>query len=315
MMPASASTLFGPALRELQVGVNQTEPDAAKQTLDSASPDGATFSPDMTGQLLSLAAAIGLCLCAGCELAENYTDPSGPRYAGQYAKDPAAPSNLPRVDVLSFNIQFSKEYERAAEEIAESVALSSADVILLQEMDAVGAEYVAEALGHDFVYYPGSVQHGRDFGNAVLSRWPIVADEKILLPHANPTDGRLRIAVCATLRTPLGDLRAYSVHMETPWLGPRARLEQAEAVLVHARRSELPSIIAGDFNTGDPGALEATVALYESEGFVWASRGAGDSLGTLDLTFVRDLAPLQSGTVSTRASDHRPLWANVEIPH
>jgi endonuclease/exonuclease/phosphatase family metal-dependent hydrolase len=215
--------------------------------------------------------------------------------------------------VVSFNVQFSKQYERAAEELASSAALANADILLLQEMDVSGTTHIAEELGYDFVYYPGSVQHGRDFGNAVLSRWPIVADEKIVLPHENPTDGRLRIAVCATLRTPLGDLRAYSVHMETPWLGPRARLDQAQTVLVHARGSELASIIGGDFNTGDPGALGSTVDVFEREGFLWASREAGDTLGTLDLTFVRDLRPIGSGTVSTRASDHRPLWANVEI--
>ena len=240
-------------------------------------------------------------------------DPEGPRYAGQYAPDPLAASLLPRVKLVTFNIQFSKEYERAAGELSASPALAGADIILLQEMDAKGTEHVAAALEQNYVYYPGSVQHGRDFGNAVLSRWPIIADEKILLPHKGPADGRLRIAVCATVQTPLGDVRAYSVHTETPWLGPRARLEQAQAVLVDARSSTLPSVIAGDFNTGDPGSLEETVGLYEAAGFVWASRGGGDSLGTLDSTFVRDFIPLGSGTVGTEASDHRPQWADVEL--
>jgi endonuclease/exonuclease/phosphatase family metal-dependent hydrolase len=267
----------------------------------------------MTCWLRWLSLSSGLCLGSGCELAHNYTDPSGPRYAGWYAEEPATLRDLPRLNVVSFNVQFSKEYARAAAELASSAELADADIILLQEMDVTGTTYIAKALGYDFVYYPGSVQHGRDFGNAVLSRWPIVADEKILLPHANPTDGRVRIAVCATLHTPMGDLRAYSVHLETPWLGPRARMDQAQSVLVHARGSELATIIGGDFNTGDPGALGTTVDVFERAGFLWASREAGDGLGTLDLTFVRDLGTLGSGTVSTRASDHRPLWADVEI--
>lgn len=251
---------------------------------------------------------------SGCSLAHNYTDPAGPRYEGAFARDPLAASRLPVLEAVTFNIQFGKEHELAVMDVKSTPALAGADVLLLQEMDAEGTEAIAKALGLDYVYYPGSVQHGRDFGNAVLSRWPIVADEKIVLPHQSPADGRIRIAVCAVLRTPMGDILAYSVHNETPWLGPRARLEQAEAVLRHARSSQLSTIIAGDFNTGDPGALDATVNLYGEQGFVWASRAAGDGLGTLDLTFVRQLRPLASGSVATAASDHEPLWVEAELP-
>lgn len=41
------------------------------------------------------------------------------------------------------------------------------------------------ALGMSWVYYPAIFRHrsDKDFGNAVLSRWPIIADKKIVLPH------------------------------------------------------------------------------------------------------------------------------------
>lgn len=264
-------------------------------------------------QSVRLLAWVAVMLCAGCELARNYTDADGPRYAGQYAPDPLALSVLPRAKLVTFNIQFSREPEQAALELSRSEALAGADILLLQEMDAPGTDHIAETLGQNYVYYPGSVQKGRDFGNAVLSRGPLVADEKVILPHKNPTDGRQRIAVTATVRTPLGDVQAYSVHTETPWLGPRARLEQAEAVLQHAQGSGLPTVIAGDFNTGDPGALDTTVQMYASEGFAWASQEADASLFTLDLTFVRGFAALRSGDEATAASDHRPQWVDVEI--
>lgn len=278
----------------------------------SARPSSLMFARRGTFWLYQCCAAL-LLAGAGCELAENYPDPEGPRYAGQYASDPTAAWLLPRAKLVTFNIRFSREHERAAQELLSSPALRGADILLLQEMDAEGTEHIAAALALDYVYYPGSVQHGRDFGNAVLSRWPIVDDAKLILPHKSPADGRLRIAVCARLQTPFGDVRAYSIHTETPWLGPRARLDQARAVLEDARTSDLPTIIAGDFNTGDPGALDETIGLHASEGFVWASREAGDSLGTLDSTFVRHWAPLGSGTARTQASDHRPLWVDVEL--
>jgi endonuclease/exonuclease/phosphatase family metal-dependent hydrolase len=254
-------------------------------------------------------------LCVGCDLAQNYTDPEGPRYANDYAPDPAATSALPKVKLVTFNIRFGEDIESAANELANRSDLAGADVVLLQEMHAPGTDTIAAALEQNYVYYPGSVQHGRDFGNAVLSRWPIVTDEKIILPHKSPTDGRIRIAVCATVRTPLGDVRACSVHTETPWLGPRARLEQAESVLLHVGESDLPTLAGGDFNTSDPGALAATVDLYESAGFTWASHDSGDTAGafTLDSAFTRHFDALGSGTVSTEASDHRPQWVNLQF--
>jgi endonuclease/exonuclease/phosphatase family metal-dependent hydrolase len=252
----------------------------------------------------------------GCSLAENYTDPAAPRYSGQFALDPGDPAELPHLRVVTFNVKFGVEYERAGEELAEDPRLAGADIVLLQEMDAPGTDAIAERLGMDYVYYPGSVHKtGRDFGNAVLSRWPLRSDAKLILPHRNPTDGRLRIAVMAVVDTPLGPVRAYSVHTETPWLGPRARLEQAAAVLEDARDALEPVIAAGDFNTSDPGALGRTVGLYESRGFLWASRGVGATAGgfALDHTFVRGCEPLDSGSAPTRASDHRPQWARVDL--
>ncbi len=261
-----------------------------------------------------IACASAVC---GCELAQNYTDPNGPRYSGEYAPDPSAISILPELKLVTFNIQFGNHVTQATAELQQRQALSNADLILLQEMDPAGTDAIAKELQQNYVYYPGSVQHGKDFGNAVLSRWPIVSDQKIILPHRNPTDGRIRICVAATVRTPYGDLRAYSVHNETPWLGPRGRLEQAETIVNHARLSEFPVAAAGDFNTSDPGALDATVSLWEAAGFTWASSDSGDTAGSfvLDSTFTRDFDALASGTVATDASDHRPQWVHVELLH
>jgi len=252
-----------------------------------------------------------------CKLAENYTDPEGPRYSGSYASDESDAANLPELKVVTFNIKFGEQHAKAAEEIATRAELSDVDILLLQEMDAPSTDAIARRLELDYVYYPGSVHtNGRDFGPAVLARWPIVDDKKHILPHKNPTDGRIRIAVAATVRTPVGDIRAYSVHTEVPWLGPRARLEQAQAVLDDARSSKDPVIAGGDFNTSDPGALDQTVNLYTSAGYSWASRGAGDTAGalTLDHLFTRKLETLDAGTTPSDASDHRPEWALLAYP-
>ncbi len=271
------------------------------------------FKHSGSASLRSCLIALALLMTAGCQLAHNYSDPDGPRYAGEHASDPAGMAALPHIKVITFNIQYGKHYARAREALSGVPELAGADVVLLQEMDAPGTQAIAAALGHDYVYYPGSVQRGRDFGNAVLSRWPIVDDQKLILPHKSPVDGRQRIAVRAAIQTPLGILEAFSVHNETPWLGPRARLEQAEAILNAARQAPAWAIIAGDFNTGDPGSLDATVELYAQQGFVWVSHHGGGGLETLDSTFARQSASLASGSVATNASDHEPQWVQLEL--
>jgi endonuclease/exonuclease/phosphatase family metal-dependent hydrolase len=245
----------------------------------------------------------------------NYLDPDGPRYAANYAEECESETS-PELEVVTFNIKFGEHYDVAAEELASDPRLSQADVVLLQEMDAPRTDAIARHLHMNYVYYPGSVhENGRDFGNAVLTHWTIVADEKLILPHRDPRNGRIRIAVQATIASPRGELSAYSVHTETPWLGPRGRLEQAEAVVDHALASGRSVIAGGDFNTSDPGSVDETVELFRSAGFTWASDGIGETAGifTLDHIFVRKLAALTAGTVSTKASDHRPAWAVVEF--
>ncbi len=256
----------------------------------------------------------------GCGLINNYVDPEGPRYEGRYAA--AAAAVIPdTIKVVSFNVKFAEAPEAAAEELT-SAPLAGASIVLLQEMDAEGTDLIASALGMNYVYYPASVhENGRDFGNAVLSRWPIVADEKIILPHRNPNNGQHRIAVRATVETPAGLVDAYSVHTETIWLGLSARLAQARTVAerTRARRARI-EVVGGDFNTSDPGSVDQTAEIFGAEGFLFATRSVGRTVlgapfeGRLDHVFVRNVSPLDAGKrAETTASDHLPVWVDLEI--
>ena len=259
-----------------------------------------------------------LCFAPSCTLAENYDDPDGPRYSADFAP-PLHPDAdaLDELSVCSFNIEFAERVGEAIGDLRGDEHLRSCTVLLLQEMDWPGARRVAEALALDVVYYPGSVHHGKDFGNAVLSRWPIVDDEKLILPHRNPSNGRIRIAVRATLEAPFELVTAYSVHSDTPWLGPAARLDQAEAVADDAARFEWPVVVGGDFNTSDPGSVERTVELFESREFTWATArvpATAESLlgaSSIDHVFVKSLSVTGAGTVPSDASDHQPIWVEL----
>ncbi len=273
--------------------------------------------PHRAHRLPLLFVSVGALTCLGCEV-ENYDDPNGPRWSGEYRTE-----NVPlgdEVSVVTFNIEFSIKIDEAIRDLKAHDTLSRAQIVLLQEMDETGTDRIAKALGYDYVYYPSSRhEDDRNYGEAILSKWPIVRDQKLILPHRDPMNGRLRIAVLAVLDTPRGPLGVASVHTDVPWLGPEGRLDQARAVRDAALALDMPLIVGGDFNTSDFGSVDATVDVFEEKGFAYASKGvenSGSAFGkhTLDLdhVFSMGLPRIAAGMEESDASDHFPVWVKLD---
>ena len=250
----------------------------------------------------------------GCTIEPNYLDPRGPRHAGDHTggASPVGGALL----VVSYNLALGREVDSAIAAL-QSEPLAGAHLILMQEMDADGVEKIAAALHLRYVYYPASVKQGRDWGNAILSRWPLLDDHKLLLPHADPYTGTRRIAVGARVQVGGRSVLVYSTHIATPALGLGARLDQIQTIIEDAGDAT-PAVMGGDFNTGDPGSAGQVLDLLRAGRFAWASesaRGSGNRLGyriTLDYVFARDLAASGSGTfVGQAGSDHQPIWVEL----
>jgi endonuclease/exonuclease/phosphatase family metal-dependent hydrolase len=137
------------------------------------------------------------------------------RYAGDYrAEIREDASGLRTLDIVTLKTQFARHIGRAKLLFANAHALASATIVLLQEMDAKGTDALAANLQMSYVYDPATVHRktGRDFGNAVLSRWPIIRDEKVVLPHLSMRDGSSRTGTAATVSTSLGgDFNGYRI--------------------------------------------------------------------------------------------------------
>jgi endonuclease/exonuclease/phosphatase family metal-dependent hydrolase len=250
---------------------------------------------------------------SGCAGAYNYDDDTGPRHAAG-ALQPTI-SHDRELRIVSFNIKFAEHIDRAVRVLRTDAALRNADIILLQEMDGPGTAAIAESLGMHWVYYPASVaRNGRDFGNAILSCWPLEDDAKILLPHKAWVRSNQRIAVAASVRIGDRTVRVYSVHFATPFgNGPKARREQLAAVLDDADRYP-DAIIGGDFNS------ETIAEIALSRGYVWPTCDLPSTakFWTLDHILLKgDLATLSCSAGVTRdnlkASDHRPIWAAMSL--
>jgi endonuclease/exonuclease/phosphatase family metal-dependent hydrolase len=246
--------------------------------------------------------------------ARNHRDPGSPRFAGRHGQRGRAPSSL---RIVTFNVRFAREIDRAIALIGSHPELRRLDLLALQEMDEDGVERVARRLGLNYVYYPAVVhtEHGRNFGNALLSRWSIKRDFKIHLPHRGRIDDSQRIAVAATLVAGRCPVRVYNVH-----LGARLEIEgwqrarQMEVVLDDAARFPGPVVVMGDMNARDIGRLA------EARRYTWATRSVRRTIGPFawDHIFVGGRGRYRVvgvGVVRDNlgASDHKPVWLRLLI--
>jgi endonuclease/exonuclease/phosphatase family metal-dependent hydrolase len=242
--------------------------------------------------------------------ARNFSDPRGPRFAACCKESPEREA----FRVVTFNIQYAREIDGAIRLFRPPPGMQDADFVLLQEMDENGVRRIAAALSLDnYVYYPATVMRGRNFGNAILSRWPLEDDAKLILPHLALFDGSHRIAVRATARVGARRIRLYSVHLATMldhW--PPARRDQAMALIADADAAHDPVIIAGDTNA--PGMWKA----FDGRGYRCISRDLGGTRGpvSIDHIFTRGLRlqePAARGVIRGHddVSDHSPVWAVV----
>ena len=264
------------------------------------------------GRVAGVMALGGVLACRG---GINYESPSGPRYASP------VPACTPRhggadLLVVTFNIEFARKVDQAIRVLNDAPELAGADVVLLQEMTADATARMASALGTGYVYYP-AIHHrraGQDFGNAVLSRWPIEHDEKLVLPHRSWYAGTQRAATVATVRVDTTPIRVYSTHLGTPAdISTGRRREQLEGILRDGARFAAV-VVGGDMNMADLGPA------VREQGYHWATSGIPRTtrLGRWDHVLVRGDAlalPARAGVVAEgrTASDHGAVWVRIPL--
>lgn len=258
---------------------------------------------------------------AACRQIENYEAPNEPLFAANYAE--LRPPFDGSIRVVTWNIQFAEQIDAATADLESTESLQQADVLLLQEMDETGVDALAQALHLNYVYYPASVHsyHGKNFGNAILSPWPIRDPAKLLLPHQNPKNGQQRTATRAVVTINGSNVLVYSVHTETIWLDRRKRLVQIDALVDDINPQASTVIVGGDFNTATRRGIANLEEIFTQANLERVSTGAGYTVKsnglkfTLDHVFARGLPALQTGVYrDTTASDHFPLWVVLDFP-
>jgi endonuclease/exonuclease/phosphatase family metal-dependent hydrolase len=240
--------------------------------------------------------------------------------------------------VVSFNIHFGYEPERVIATL-RSNGMAAADVLLLQEADAKSVRLLSDELHMAYVYYPAAVHptSGSLFGVAVLSRWPIRAKRKILLPDTSYFDAARKVCMAATVEIDGVTIEVVNIHLQSGLLRT-AHKRQVETVLRCAiehvcENDPLPEplpppqgrIFAGDFNTWEAGLrksltrIMSDVPLTAIGGIAGTFSKGSDAQGsrhTMDYIFVSPRMYIRAGRVgeSRTGSDHFPIEATLGLP-
>lgn len=268
----------------------------------------------------------------------NFLDPKAPVFVGP-APDPSPQARGEdfRLSVVSFNVHFGY----ATPEIAPTLRanrMDTADILLLQESNEVTTREVAAALGAGYVYYPAAVHPTSNdlFGVAILSRWPIRAHRKILLPDRTYFDAARKVAMTAVIETPGGLIQVINVHLQAGMLkrGYQAQLTRVLACALEnvceADTAPAPLqpaaavVIGGDFNTWHSG-LAKVLTRVMSDASLQMVEGIEDTFSkslsetaprsTFDYIFASPRLLAGPGRVGTtrQGSDHFPIEATFQI--
>jgi endonuclease/exonuclease/phosphatase family metal-dependent hydrolase len=162
------------------------------------------------------------------------------------------------VRVVTLNIwNRSGPWQQRLAGIRAGLAEIAPDIVGLQEVlrpnGAEGpdqAQLIAEGLGYQIAYGPAFDSGGIEFGNAALSKFPIVRAEVLPLPQVD-TDEQ-RCLLFAELDAPIGKIPFFVTHLNWRFHEGHVREAQVMAIAEHVKRlapiSGFPPIIVGDFN-------------------------------------------------------------------
>lgn len=158
--------------------------------------------------------------------------------------------------IVSWNLWWRfGPWEQRRGAIDRTLADLAPDVCCLQEVwedgDRSQAEDLAEALGFHHAYASRIRHDGVAFGNAVLSRWPIIESVDRALPDED-SDAEGRTVLRAEIDGPRGPVEVYSTHLHWKLYDSHVRQAQVGAICRFiaetSGRRTYPPVLCGDFN-------------------------------------------------------------------
>lgn len=266
------------------------------------------------------------------------------RFHPELVEPPVTMIAKPALRLVSYNVYRGIDLGADAAFFQTDPDLASADVIAIQESQRPvdgprsDAGDLAEILHMGYVFVPTFEWHEKFHGVALLSRYPLVDVQIMLLPETTDLETEeqaARAALRATIVTTAGPVNIVNVHLDPPLNVPERILQLRPAVI----DAIAPVAILGDFNTNDylwfegeiPLApLDAVADTSQADALDGYMQGIGYDTPTadfgktwhgfpedqrLDSVFTRGLETGAGAVARTLdTSDHWPLWLDVRVP-
>ncbi|HBJ38709.1 MAG TPA: endonuclease [Planctomycetaceae bacterium] len=242
---------------------------------------------------------------------------------------PTATADQPfRLRVLSYNIHHCEGVDRKldVQRIAEVVRSVQPDIVALQEVDqnvkrsrsVDQPAQLAELTGMRVVFGANIPLQGGQYGNAILSRFPITSYKNHLLPRIDDSEQRGVIEAIIAGPAPLGQLVFLATHLDYR-ADERERLASAKMIndLV-AKRADAAAILAGDMNATPESETMRQLST------VWKITNDDPqftipvSEPTKQIDFILSAPPAKWQAIETRvldeavASDHRAIFSILQ---
>jgi endonuclease/exonuclease/phosphatase family metal-dependent hydrolase len=226
-----------------------------------------------------------------------------------------------RLQIATYNMHYGydTDWHLSLEEQARTIEASGAGVVMLQEVDTGrptsymidDALWLSHRLDMQVVYLP-TMEHLT--GIALLSRYPVLDSEMLLLPSQLEQTGILWAEL---------DTRGAPINAFATWLGlePEERARQIDTALPFIAAHPGPAAFGGDFNSTPDSPVYARI---QGAGFVdpFAVLGLGmpptdpaiNPEKRIDFVWLRSLTPVVARVVESLASDHRPVIVKASLP-
>jgi endonuclease/exonuclease/phosphatase family metal-dependent hydrolase len=232
---------------------------------------------------------------------------------------PAAP---PEVRVLTYNIHHGEgtDGKLDLERIAKVITAARPDIVALQEVDAKThrtgnvdqAAELAKLTKMQVAFGAAMKFDGGEYGNAILSRWPLGDVQVHKLPRDSAESPEPRVVVESVVTPPLEGVPPFafaSTHL--CHLSAATRAAQTAALDELFQQRKLPLLLAGDFNArSEQPPMQVLLAKDGS----WIDLTAKISVIDYVLTRRGDGWRVRSAEALDEpvASDHLPVLAVLE---
>ncbi len=229
-------------------------------------------------------------------------------------------------DAIQKGMSFDAPEVVKIELAAEVIKNMKADIVCMNEVHGPGgifgeqAKQAAELAGYEYYYFaPAIVAGGSPYGNAVLSKYPIVSAEKIMIPDSSETAemGESRVVACVTVDVEGKYITVLATHFGL------LEAERDEAVKLLGElvdKAEDKCVLMGDFNCSPSSKhicelnklLQDTIPEAEKQKRTFI--GMEEPSYKIDYIFVdKSIKVYGADIVHETASDHYPVIADIEI--